>query len=177
MEEDVNKLSRYIEFHPDNFNVFSIELVRLYLSICSEVDVVIKELCKKVTPESKTSRINEYKAVIKPQLDTFINQSAISSEHIIHFMPWKDWNGEKNPEWWTTYNKVKHNRTEHYSKATLKNVLEALAALYVVNLYLSYMDMKNMNPTFSISISDAVRTSPRGIEFYRIDDAMAYMTE
>ena len=86
-------------------------------------------------------------------------------------------------EWWKqpwlveAYNKVKHNRTEHYSKATLKNVLEALAALFVANLYLVYLEHKNMNPTFYISVSDAVRICPKGIELFRTEDFMAYMTE
>ena len=39
-DSDAEKLSRYIEFTSDNFGTYSIELVRLLLSVASEVDVV-----------------------------------------------------------------------------------------------------------------------------------------
>lgn len=48
-------------------------------------------------------------------------------------------------EWWNAYNLVKHNRTEkdenenwNYEKANLKNVLFAMAGLFIIlNLFLS----------------------------------------
>ena len=46
-DSDAEKLSRYIEFTTDNFEAYSIELVRLLLSAASEVDVVAKLLVVK----------------------------------------------------------------------------------------------------------------------------------
>ena len=80
--------------------MFSVELVRLYLAIGSEIDVVLKELCKKINPKSKASKINEYKETITPEIEGFINQSAISFDYDIHFKPWSAWSGENNPDWW-----------------------------------------------------------------------------
>src|SRR6476659_8836515 len=48
IDEDLNQYSRYLEFHESNFSAFSINLARLYLSICSEVDVVAKLLCHRI---------------------------------------------------------------------------------------------------------------------------------
>jgi hypothetical protein len=42
--EDLYAYSRYLEFNPKNYGAFSINLARLYLSICSEVDVLAKML-------------------------------------------------------------------------------------------------------------------------------------
>src|ERR1700737_3553425 len=40
--DDLHDYSRYVEFHAANFKTFSVHLTRLYLSICSEIDVVLK---------------------------------------------------------------------------------------------------------------------------------------
>jgi len=65
LESDVDKLSRYIEFTEDNYSTYSVELVRIFLSICSEVDVVMKELCAITSPNSSASNIGAYKKIIK----------------------------------------------------------------------------------------------------------------
>ena len=59
-DSDAEKLSRYIEFTSDNFKTYSIELVRLLLSVASEVDVVAKLLCIKVDPTAKAKNIDHY---------------------------------------------------------------------------------------------------------------------
>ena len=74
--------------------------------------------------------------------------------------PWIGWsytsiptkNGGKqiqsnNPEWWIKYNKVKHARTTicpetkkpYYQYANQKNVLDSLAALFIVDSYILNM--------------------------------------
>lgn len=49
--------------------------------------------------------------------------------------------GSNVPSWWSSYNKVKHHRTErdgsgniNYSKANLKNICEAISALYILEM-------------------------------------------
>lgn len=44
----------------------------------------------------------------------------------LSFKPWLNWASDKNPTWWQSYNKVKHNRDAHFDEATLKNALNAL---------------------------------------------------
>ena len=39
LEDDVNRILRYLEPVEKNFNAFGPELVKAYLSICSEIDV------------------------------------------------------------------------------------------------------------------------------------------
>ena len=41
LEDEIVKISRFIEISEDNYDVYSIELTKLFLSICSEVDVII----------------------------------------------------------------------------------------------------------------------------------------
>jgi len=62
--------------------------------------------------------------------------------------PWKDWENS-TPNWWEKHNDIKHNRTGklvngknkfNYQHANLYNVLNALAALYVLEKYF-YKDL------------------------------------
>jgi len=47
LESDLEHISRYIEFTTDNFKVYSQEFAHILLAASSEVDVVLKSLCKK----------------------------------------------------------------------------------------------------------------------------------
>jgi hypothetical protein len=44
LEEDMQALSRYIEFCDDNLDVYSIELAHLLFAAASEVDVLAKSV-------------------------------------------------------------------------------------------------------------------------------------
>lgn len=46
LESDIDSISRHIEFNEENFGTYSIQLVHFLLAVGSEVDVLLKELCK-----------------------------------------------------------------------------------------------------------------------------------
>ena len=48
VDEDLHAFSRHVEFAEANFGTYSVDLLRMYLSICSEVDVIGKLLCQRV---------------------------------------------------------------------------------------------------------------------------------
>ena len=50
LEQDLEKVSRYIEFCTPNLKVHSIELAHLLFAAASEVDVLAKWVCKTVAP-------------------------------------------------------------------------------------------------------------------------------
>lgn len=54
------------------------------------------------------------------------------------YKPFDGWTPNSKPSWWGDYNKVKHNRAENdnIKLANLKNVFNALAALFILNRYL-----------------------------------------
>jgi hypothetical protein len=177
IESDVDKLSRYIEFTEDNYSTYSVELVRIFLSICSEVDVVMKEICAVISPTSTPSSINQYKDIIKTELPGLITESAISSKFGLCFQPWIKWeSGKISPDWWVQHNNVKHQRNNYYYQANLRNVLEALAALYIANIYLHFVACKE-NSEFIFSVSDTVTQLTTQLDFYRIDNLFAYIRE
>lgn len=56
----------------------------------------------------------------------------------IELIPFMNWSLQpyNSPDWWTPYNNVKHKRIKNYKEANLKNVLNSLAALYILEHYL-----------------------------------------
>ena len=68
IEKDLETLARYVEFNKDNFKCFSIEMARLLLAAAAEVDIVCKQLCRKMNPASPAEKIHHYRDVIVPKL-------------------------------------------------------------------------------------------------------------
>jgi len=148
LDSDLRLISRYIEFTEENFNTYSIELAHLLLSSSSEIDVILKELCKLLNPEKyknikikKESKkqninINDCRKIIKDELPEFCTELVYLTRFSLKLNPWKNWaSSNKNPNWWQEYNLVKHERTNNFNKANLKNVLNSLAALLVTLIY------------------------------------------
>jgi len=136
LEEDLIGLSRYIEFNIANYSTYSIELTRIYLSVCSEIDVVAKALSS-ILGHSNPKNIDHYRMVIMQGFPQFSTLNIQIPRYSLDFTPWNSWGGttQVNPNWWESYNNVKHHRDSHYPEANLENVLNAVAGLIVVNLY------------------------------------------
>lgn len=153
LEDDFFHLNRYVTIEKDNFSTFSIEYNRIYQSICSEIDVIAKELCGLVIGKNllqKSSTLNHYCQIIQDNCVNFNIETVELKGFDIVMQPWKNWiyeqksNGVRanNPVWWKAYNSVKHSRTglsdgqmPNYKLANLENVLYALSALYILELY------------------------------------------
>lgn len=48
--------------------------------------------------------------------------------------PFKDFETKKTPNWWNSYNHVKHQWFDCMKEATLENTIDALAGLFVLNI-------------------------------------------
>tara|TARA_R110002049_G_scaffold55193_1_gene153337 strand:- start:110 stop:697 length:588 start_codon:yes stop_codon:yes gene_type:complete len=143
LEKDFELLSRYIEFSEENNNTFSIELARIIMSSSQEVDVIMKNICA-LLGKNNAENINHYRTVIKENLSDLINIEVFISRFGMRSIPWLNWNEEnKNPIWWKANNKIKHERTNHFQKANLKNAFNALGALLIVNLYFYKLEKEN----------------------------------
>jgi hypothetical protein len=136
IDEDLHAYSRYLEFHDKNFGAFSINLARLYLSICSEVDVMAKMICERMgqLPKKGNPDIKTYRQIITKRWPQFGSiQVRIRPMQMI-IRPWEEWVDTKdlNPQWWKHYNNVKHHRDKCFFQANLLNVLYSAAGLYVM---------------------------------------------
>lgn len=135
LDDDIGRLSRYLEPTQDNFNSYSLELARILFVAASEVDVLAKGLCKKLNKDSEADNIHEYREIIllwHPEMkDALVEMPRFG----LTLNPWGQWEEDKSPIWWTAYNKVKHHRNTHFSRANMKNALDAVAALFIMLLF------------------------------------------
>lgn len=148
LEKDLETLSRYIELCEANLKLptFSIELAHLLFAAASEVDVVAKALCKTVTPNARCKNIDNYKSIITKALPDFALTEVTIPRYGLTLTPWESWEKGGNPDWWKSYNNIKHERDKHFNEATLKNTLNAMAALLVITFEYYHCALYHMTP-------------------------------
>ena len=137
IEEDLERLSRFVEFDKRNEECFSVEISRILLASAAEVDIVCKLICKKINPSSSAHNIKQYRDEILAAFPSIPSRKVILVKYGIELKPWANWNDPNGiPDWWTAYNKIKHKRDTEYHRANLKNTLNAVSGLFIVVLYL-----------------------------------------
>jgi hypothetical protein len=136
LEEDLDRLSRFVDFSTKNDGTFSLEIARLLLGASAEVDVVLKQVCKRFLASSTADTINAYFGEITTNCPNFVTFEIQMPRYGLTLQPWASWAANTPPLWWSDHNKVKHNRATHFERATLKNCLNSLAGLFVAVLHL-----------------------------------------
>jgi hypothetical protein len=136
LEEDLDRLSRYVEFAEKNETAYSIEIARLLLAASAEVDALLKLICQRHADGSTADNINQYWRHITELYPGFVSYRVTIPRFGITLTPWIDWKKTKPPQWWSDHNKVKHSRDKHFERATLKNCLNAMAGLFAAVLHL-----------------------------------------
>ena len=133
VEEDLIKMSRWIEFDKANSDCYSTELARLLMVASAEVDVVAKMLCKAIDPATNAGSINAYQDVIKTAYKQIHLEKIEMPKYGLTLTPWNEWKKKASPPiWWQANNKVKHHRSDYFSQATLKNALNSVGGLFVL---------------------------------------------
>ena len=141
LERDLETVARYIEFSEQNMGTFSLELAHLLMAASSEVDVIAKLLCERLAPEAPRRNIDNYRACLIAALPELIDMRVTVPRHGLNLQPWVNWRSDTNPDWWRGYNNVKHERNVYFHEATLKNALNAMAALLCVVFHLYQLDV------------------------------------
>ena len=103
LDDDLGRVSRYVEFVPDNFGTHSVELVRLTLAAGSEIDVVAKSFCRTLNPNGTFENINEYRAEIMARYPGFATLKITVPRYGLVFEPWAAWGSGQNPSWWHSH--------------------------------------------------------------------------
>lgn len=133
LEEDVQRLTRFIHFAEANLNTYSIELARLLMASTQEIDVLFKQICAKHGDSSTTEP--GYRAFFsKGDYAKICDIKTVCYRYNLRFTPFAEWK-TKTPRWWTANNKIKHQRGTDFQQASLGNVLTSLSALLIANIY------------------------------------------
>ena len=143
LDDELHSLSRIVDFSKDNFSTYSVHFARLYLSVCSEIDVVAKLLCAQIQAFAPPENIDGYRALIAPKFPNFSTLRIEMPGHELDFQPWSAWNSNVNPQWWKSYNQVKHQRDKFFRDANLGNLLESSAGLLVLLVYQHQPELYN----------------------------------
>jgi hypothetical protein len=168
LENDLAQISRYIEFDKKNFKTYSIELAHLLLASASEVDVIAKGICDFLDPTTPAENINQYREIIRRELPKLEEETIYVPRFNITLTPWSNWQTDTNPDWWKSYNKVKHERSEHFPDANLKNVLNSMGGLlaavfHFYKLKINYTGLEKRN-------KDITKILGVGLNFMKLPD-------
>ena len=174
LEDQLVKTKKYIAFDIYNKNSYSVEFLKLMQAVCSEIDVVAKEIASALDPSFKidsSTNIQKWGYVLQNKLPNILKTEVVFN-HDIRVSPWKNWIYEQyrdknnslryrlkgkseTPKWWKAYTDIKHQRTRisdsgqtNYTKANLINLINCYAALYILETeYLNtlYGDQEPVN--------------------------------
>ena len=133
-KEFINTLN-YVELSEDNYSTYSIEYEKLLLSIGSEVDILLKMLCKMVEGKN-LQNIKEY-AQILCEYNNLTSTVIICDINKQTYRPFEKWSENSSPTWWKDYNQIKHNRldNDNRKKGNLENVILGMSGLYLLNRF------------------------------------------
>lgn len=142
IEKMLKDTSRFVASSYENKNTYSDEFAKIILLSCSEIDSILKIICKLKGVEKKD---NEYNMKIYVQVLSEIEDikeiayspypSTYIDERSLIVFPFKEIDKNKKYgglSWWNTYQALKHNRLESAEKGNLYNAVSAVAAHYIL---------------------------------------------
>lgn len=142
VESDLDVTTRYVECSADNFATYSVGFAQIILSACSEVDVVSKLLCDRVQPNNDARNINDYRSILHSSYARLHDLEILVPRYNLSFKPWQSWATGTNPDWWTLYNKIKHERHNYFKAANLENALLSVSGLFCLVLYFYHEELR-----------------------------------
>lgn len=143
IEKELKDIFNFIEPCEQNVKAFSFELYSLLLRACTEVELNCKliltsngytksgnfNMCDYKNIE-KSSKISLYKISISNWRYNNADGSHYYDKKILY--PFHNFALNKSPSWYSDYNDVKHNREDNFEKASLENVLNAVAGILIL---------------------------------------------
>lgn len=140
LEQDLKEILAFVEPTKANFETYSHRLYGLYVRACMEFEASCKLILMNHDYEMpKRPGLNTYYDIHNYEEFKQVNDCIIKiqmSEEIT-LIPLQSWDKKAGVNWYNEYHKVKHSRVTDFSKASLINVLNAVAAVYVL-LYARY---------------------------------------
>jgi len=136
-----DRLKQFLRTVPINWNYNAV--VPLLSGIITEAGGLVDSVLRKEFDLSG-SRIKRNNLNINNYLEHYEKRFSLSTKNTLIFQhppvllyPFRGWSlpsdvKESELEWWVAYNKIKHERIEHYSKCTLSNAVLSMCALHQV---------------------------------------------
>ena len=134
LERDLLDAEKYVAFSEKNDSVFSLHFARQLISVCMEIESLCKLFTKNDANDKSGNIIIYFSEILKiyPDLNKWDAKMLYTHRE---FKPFANLDlTANNPTlpWWKCYTKIKHYRIEHEEDGSLLNVLNAMAALYLL---------------------------------------------
>lgn len=135
LKSDLQRLFEFIEPCVNNCSTFSLRTFELLLRACTEVESNCKQIFR------ANGHSVDYMNIIR---FADLNGPMKLSDYIVYcpafefpdFSPFEACSNsdrnQRSPLWYKAYNEAKHDRANSFSSANLKNVIEAIGAVYVI---------------------------------------------
>lgn len=151
IEKDMNETSQFIEpFNQEN--TYSFAFYKIIILSCTEIETIFKIITKSISGD-ENGKISEYKSYILSKYPKIVNSKVFVERWGKTIEPFNQWNSGRL-EWWDAYSCLKHNRKNDFKKATYKNAVFCLSALYILILYLvKIFNIKDFDDSQSIYIT------------------------
>lgn len=152
LEHKFLQTENFVTIEKDNFTTFSTEYEFLLQAICSEINVVTQFLAKEYQTNFTCKNIDDFIKLIIKNKESLCFETIVLELYDLLLTPWNDIKISNEgkitsyPKWWIDNNQIKHNRItqkvinsknstiKNYKNANLENVLNALAALYSLEM-------------------------------------------
>lgn len=135
LEDKFLATANFVEINPANFSSFSNEYALLLQSIGAELDNFFKVYCgfaltdRKNIADYTTPVLSDFPSIKEEQIKVLGTDITVS--------PFAGWNGAapaQSLSWWTAFGHIKHNRIDNFPEANQENVLNMLAALFLLEM-------------------------------------------
>lgn len=145
LENSFLETTRFVHLSIDNYACYSYEYNSLLITISTEFENIIKILYKTYGHPMPTRRICicDFFTAVRGNIFSPVNASTRPMAYIIDrtdmvFDPFASFctgsqPSTSNQSWWKCYTDIKHWRIDKFNEANLENVLNALAAVFILD--------------------------------------------
>ena len=135
LEDKFLSTVNYVEISQANKSTYSNEYALLLQSIGAELDNFFKVYCgfnltdRKNIADYATFVLTDFPAIITTQIQVLDTDMTVT--------PFDGWNTNipaQSLSWWLAFDHIKHNRVGNFQEANQENVLNILAALYILEV-------------------------------------------
>ena len=187
-EEETLQLTKYINFSDDQLKVYSMHIADLIIRIVIEIEALSKELYKinggpEVYNDDGKERdlffdtdcinyLNNLWEICNREIIISCPRFNFKNEEYKIFKPLKNAykRGTSGAKWNKAYQAVKHDRRNSLKKGNIENLIHALGALYILNIYYRndifkyttsdyFFDARLGSEIFAATIIDASKAS------------------
>jgi hypothetical protein len=134
--DQMQDLFRYVEPSAANMQTFGNKIRELLILTCTEVEAGWRAVLEQniAAPRDRYTT-SDYIRVKEPLRLSEWEVALRDYPDVGTFAPFKDWSAPETTRtipWYEAYNAVKHHREAHFSQASLGNLIDAVAAVHIL---------------------------------------------